>query len=175
MTEVTGPKLNVQSAPWPAELADLVERCTYRPGWSVGLFDGDDRGQDCHGLTVEIMVTGQDTYPPHETIRVRHLFPVPAAAYNAESWRWWLFGCFLAVERHEAMEWFSVAGERPYAPNHGPGWDPYLVTVVAPEVARRTDFAGNVTEVAHYADHHDGLANLKPDRSAGISGLGGRR
>ena len=161
-----GRRMNVQSAPWPAALEALVELCTYRPGWDVELVDGDDRDQDCHGLTVEILVRTQDTYPPHDPMSVRHLFPVPAAAYNDESWRRWLFECFLQVEKHEAMEWFTVGGERPYAPNHGPGWNPYLVTVVAHDVDRRTSWRGEVQppsalEVAHYADHHDGLAALK--------------
>jgi hypothetical protein len=32
--------------------------------------------------------------------------------------------------------------ERPYAPLHGPGWSPYLVTVERTEQDRRTSFRG---------------------------------
>jgi hypothetical protein len=98
---------NRQEAPYPA---DLVEHCTYRPHWSVALRELD-RGQGCTGLTVVITVMGPDSYPPHDPMSVAHLFPVPAAAYNRASWCRWLFDCLLLVERHEAMEFFEVAGE----------------------------------------------------------------
>jgi hypothetical protein len=169
VTEIDGPRMNVQSAPWPTELADLVAACTYRPGWSVELIDGDDRGQDCHGLTVEILVRTQNTYPPHGPISVRHLFGVPAAGYNRESWRWWLFECFLSVERHEAMEWFTVAGEKPYAPNHGPGWNPYLITVVATDTDRRTQFDGRVVPDPHETCTDCGRPRV-PDHDADADG-----
>jgi hypothetical protein len=34
--------------------------------------------------------------------------------------------------------------ERPLAPCHGPGWDPYLVTVERTGLDRRTSFRGEV-------------------------------
>lgn len=139
-----------QEGPYPTQLAELVSACTYRPDWEVYLRDevrdpADTHGVESRGLTLSIVVTGPNSYPPHELLRVRHLFAVPPATYNYESWRWWLFERFLAVERHEAMEFFTIDGNKPYAPNHGPGWDPYLVTVVADEVDRRTSFRGEVT------------------------------
>jgi hypothetical protein len=75
---------------------------------------------------------------------VRHLFPVPPAAYNRDSWQRWLFERLLEVERHEAMEFFQIDGTKPYAPNHGPGWDPYLITQLTTDIDRRTNFRGEV-------------------------------
>jgi hypothetical protein len=134
-----------QESPFPAELAALVASCTYRPGWHLWLDDDYDRGQGCVGMTLIIACTVPDTYNLDHTITVRHFFPVPAAAYNRESWQRWLFDQLLLVEQHEAMEMFQVDGQRPYAPNHGPGWNPYLITTVASDMDRRTDFRGVVS------------------------------
>jgi hypothetical protein len=134
-----------QTAPYPEVLADIVRVCSYRPDWKLWLSHDDyDRGQGCVGLTLVITVVGPNSYPPHETITVRHLFGVPAAAYNRQSWLNWLFDCFVLVERHECMEWFVVDGDKPYAPCHGPGWDPYLVTHERTDTDRRTSFRGEV-------------------------------
>lgn len=129
----------------PAELMDLVNRCQYRSGWDLWLDSDYDRGQGCRGTTLVIQCTVPDTYNQDTTIMVRHLFPIPVAAYNRESWQRWLFDQILLVERHEAMEMFRINGDRPYAPNHGPGWDPYLITSVVTDTDRRTSFRGEVT------------------------------
>lgn len=105
--------------------------------------------------------------------RVIHDFPVPPATYNAQSWTRWLFERYLDVLRHEGMEFFALAqpciceadklnlrhGDdkfthrsdcaaqqpyRPYAPNHGPGNDPYVVREETTDLDRRTQFTGNV-------------------------------
>lgn len=136
--------MNIQAAPYPQELSEIVQSCTYRPGWSVHL-DKMERGQDCSGLTLTITTDTVNSYPPHEQTRVRHLFPVPAASYNRASWLRWLFEQFLLVEKHEAMEFFTIDGEKPYAPNHGPGWDPYIVTQLTTDADRRTSFRGEVS------------------------------
>jgi hypothetical protein len=134
-----------QTAPYPAELAALVAEAEYRPGWKFEL-EHLDRGQGSEGLTLVITTLGYNTYHPDrgETYRVHHYMPVPPAAYNAASWRMWLFEQILLVEKHEAMEFFRVAGERPYAPNHGHGWDPYLLTEETTETDRRTNFRNEV-------------------------------
>lgn len=69
---------------------------------------------------------------------------MPPASYNRQSWRRWLFEQVLLVERHEACEFFVVDGERPYAPRHGPGNDPYVVVEYAKDEDRRTSFRGEV-------------------------------
>lgn len=140
---------NKQMAPFPEELAELVAACEYRPGWIVYLRDeirdpASTHGVEARGLTLSIVTDTINSYPPHQRIRVRHLFPVPAATYNRASWARWLFECFSKVELHECMEFFTIDGEKPFAPNHGPGWDPYLVTQLTTDLARRTSFRGEV-------------------------------
>lgn len=94
----------------------------------------------------------------YQAITVNHYFPVPAATYNEQSWTRWLFDRLGDVDTHERMEDFAIVvdhtigpdGEadfhldRPLAPNHGPGWDPYLVTFVSTETDRRTSFRGEL-------------------------------
>jgi hypothetical protein len=135
---------NFNAGPFPTELAELVEACTYRPDWLVNLRDMD-RGQGSRGLTLVITTATVDTYNPEKPIWVNHLFPVPPAAYDARSWRRWLFEQFLLVEKHECMEFFQIGGERPYAPSHGPGNDPYIVRELGTELDQRTNFRGEVS------------------------------
>jgi hypothetical protein len=145
-----------QTAPWPTALASLVERCTYRPGWTVRLTGTDyDRGQESIGLTLIVTTDTVNSYRHDEFVAVRHLFIVPAAAFDERSWRRWLFECFRQVETHECMEFFTIDGEKPYAPSHGPGNDPYLVREIGTEVDQRTSFRGEVTRQMTTAAHDD--------------------
>jgi hypothetical protein len=134
---------NHQVAPYPYELQTLVENAHHRTGWELYLRDLD-RGQGSAGLTLVINITGPDSYHPHRMISVNHYFPVPPAAYDERSWRRWLFEQVLLVERHEAMEWFRIKGERPYAPSHGPGNDPYLIREVGTVEDVKTNFRGEL-------------------------------
>ncbi len=134
---------NAQTAPFPEPLADLVEACTYRPGWVVHLADMD-RGQGSRGLTLVIVTETINTYRPDEPMRVQHLFPLPPAAYDTRSWRRWLFERFHDVELHECAEFFQIGDERPYAPSHGPGSDPYLIRELGTDIDQRTTFRGEV-------------------------------
>lgn len=123
-----------QTAPDPTELRSLVADLQLYPGWTVTLHDNYDRGQGCRGLTllIDALVpesTG-DAYPGiarGQSIRVHHLFPVPAAAFNRSSWQRWLLDRFLDVQTHEACEFFRVAGDRVFAPHHSRGEDPYVI------------------------------------------------
>lgn len=135
--------LMLQTAPWPDALAALVGELTYRPGWRFSL-EEIDRGQGSKGLTLVIQITAPDGYDHGRTIMVVHFMTVPPAAFDERSWRRWLFDQILLVERHEAMEFFSIAGDKPYAPSHGPGNDPYLVRELGTDVDRRTSFRGEV-------------------------------
>lgn len=162
-----------QDAPWPYILEKLVERCEYRPGWKVKLvIEERDSGSAVRskGLTLSITTVGYDSYNhENDNYRVQHQFPVPPATYNEQSWLRWLFEQFLTVERHEAMEFFALrpactcpegkyeegyhedgcalkVGKlvRPYAPNHGPGHDPYVIHDMSTDEERRTRFTGQV-------------------------------
>jgi hypothetical protein len=150
-----------QPAPYPEILARLVARTVYRPGWQVTLEvlnRDDDHGRgEAGGLTLVIRTLGYDSYHPErgEHYSVYHYFIVPAATYDERSWRRWLFEQFLKVETHETMEFFALQPdggpsvaladmERPYAPSHGPGNDPYLIREVGTDLDRRTRFTGKV-------------------------------
>lgn len=144
---------NTQSAPYPAELAALVAQCQYRPGWEVRLKDiirdpATTHSGESRGLTLIITTQGYDSYhqdwPPQ--YQVNHYFPVPPATYNRASWQHWLFEQFCLVETHEAMEFFVIDGERPLAPNHGPGESPYIVHDPTDATARATSFRGVVKD-----------------------------
>lgn len=134
-----------QEAPYPHELADLVSKLAYRPGWKFTLDDAD-RGQGSKGLTLIITTKGFDSYHPDrgDGYRVNHYMLVPPAAYDRRSWENWLFEQLLLVEKHECMEFFTIAGEHPRAPAHGPGNDPYLVLTYGDDADRRTSFRGEL-------------------------------
>jgi hypothetical protein len=134
-----------QAAPDPTVLFELVEQLAYRPGWTFTLED-IDRGQGSEGLTLDIVTRGYNSYRPEdgENYGVHHYMPVPPAAYDRRSWQRWLFEQCLLVERHEACEFFTIDGERPYAPHHGPGNDPYIVFEHGTDEDRRTSFRGDV-------------------------------
>lgn len=152
MTEVTTGAL-IQVAPFPTALASLVERLTYRPGWHFFLRDVDrDEDTEGHvvgrGLTFVVETLGYNSYKPSdgETYRVNHYFIVPAATYDERAWRRWLFDQILLVETHEAMEFFRIDKRRPYAPNHGPGRNPYVVHERGTEQDATTMFTGKPTK-----------------------------
>jgi hypothetical protein len=135
-----------QSAPFPRVLRDLVQRLRYREGWRFLLAD-IDRGQGSAGLTLIITTLGTNSYHPEQSdYRVNHYMPVPPAAYDERSWRRWLFDQLLLVERHEAMEFFQIGDDKPYAPSHGFGQDPYLVRELGTEQDRRMSFRNELNE-----------------------------
>jgi hypothetical protein len=134
-------RLLTQSAPYPHLLEQLVRDADYMPGWRFRLAEAD-RGQGSSGLTLFITVTVPHSYLHSSQITVAHLFPVPPAAYDARSWQHWLLEQILLVHRHEACEFLTVAGAKPYAPSHGPGNDPYLVREIGTDTDVKTSFRG---------------------------------
>lgn len=143
-----------QTAPWPTELEWLVDHCSYRAheGWRVRLYADLERDSDAHGnwvghgTTLAIYTRGYDAYHPENGIGygVVHYFIVPAATYNRDAWNEWLFFRFRDVETHEAGENYIIDGERPFAPTHGPGENPYVVHSYRDEIAARTRPNGDV-------------------------------
>lgn len=153
LLERSGGRTMHQEAPYPVALALLVKRVSYRPGWKVWLEDDLDRGQGSKGITLVIQTKNVNSYPPHEQMRLNHYMLVPAASFDARSWQWWLFQQFQLVELHECMEFFTVHDSpgsehfvKPYAPLHGPGNDPYMVTEIATGLERRTSFRGDIDD-----------------------------
>lgn len=170
-TATTIPDTMYQIAPYPAELASLVSELRFRDhlGWRVWLendYQRDKPGRhsgESRGLTLIVERRGPDTYDHDHTVVVDHFFAVPPSTYNRQSWMWWLFERLGSVDQHERMEEFvlvreepnrvgtEVLGtnrveERPYAPCHGPGWDPYLITVERTAIDRRTSFRGDLND-----------------------------
>jgi hypothetical protein len=47
---------------------------------------------------------------------------------------------------HEGMEAAGEKVERPFAPNHGPGWDPYVVRELSRVEDAETTFRGERRE-----------------------------
>jgi hypothetical protein len=153
-----------QTAPYPQILADLVSRLRYRQGlnWNVWLEDDCQRDKpgrhtgESRGLTLIVQRYGPNTYDRSQVMAVNHYFAVPPATFNEASWRRWLFDRLGDVDLHERMEDFAfdaqasgVPGDRdglvrPYKPNHGPGEDPYRVTELTTDQARRTSFRGDL-------------------------------
>lgn len=146
-----------QVAPYPDALAYLVKCLTYRQhlGWEVRLEDDlqrdppDTHAGESRGLTLIVTRCGPDTYHPQRMLAVNHYFPVPPATYDYRSWQRWLFDRLGDVDTHERMEDFAVADSpgsehvvRPFAPQHGPGNDPYRVCEYATDTDRRTSFRG---------------------------------
>ncbi len=160
----TSPENMYQVAPYPLDLSLLVHELRYRRdrGWQVWLENDLQRDKpgrhkgESRGLTLVVQRCGPDSYEPDKIIAVNHYFAVPPATYNRDSWMKWLFDRLGDVDTHERMEDFVLAkprgtGEqdpevltRPYAPCHGPGWDPYLITVERTETDRRTSFRGEL-------------------------------
>lgn len=140
---MNGTDMNHNQAPYPLALARLVDDLKYRQGWSFRL-GWLDRGQGSAGLTLTILIHCEDSYHPDKWKYVNHFFPVPPAAYDERSWRRWLFDRVLDVETHEAMEFFTIDGRKPYAPSHGPGNDPYMIREVGTDEDQRTSFRGEV-------------------------------
>jgi len=136
-----------QAAPFPEILLSLVGQLSYRPNWRCKLKD-IDRGQGSSGLTFIVTTVGFDTYNVDrgEHYRVNHYFPVPPAAYDERSWKRWLLEQLILVETHEACEFFQIGDERPFAPNHGPGRNPYDIVEYSTDEDRRTKYTGEVNQ-----------------------------
>lgn len=133
-----------QSAPEPTGLIEVINTWQYKKGWTAQYYADYERSPDCMGTTVIITVRGRNAYRPDEPRVTDHLFIVPAASYDYKNWRRWFFDRVQDVEHHEMCESFEVAGERPYAPNHGPGNDPYFIREVSTDEERRTSNRGVV-------------------------------
>lgn len=137
-------RLITQTAPWPYALEAMVAKLNHRPHWTATLHENLDRGQGSRGTTLQVHIVEPDAYHPELERGVVHWFPVPPASYDERSWRRWLFDRLGDIDTHERMEHFTIDGEKPYAPSHGPGNDPYLVREVGTELDARTSFRGEV-------------------------------
>jgi hypothetical protein len=137
--------MNVQQAPYPDTLHRLINCLEYREGWFFRL-EQIERDPGCNGLTLVATIRTQDDYDHNKPRSVVHYFPVPPATYNYDGWKRWLFDAIVKIETHEACEFFTLNGEKVFAPNHGPGADPYVVVQYSTDEARRTLFTGKIKD-----------------------------
>lgn len=125
-----------------AILWKLVKDVRCKPGWRF--FNVVEEG----ALRLVIEVEGYDSAWPEQLhpFTVRHYFPVPTATYNEQTWRRWIFEMCRRVENHELGEWFRVGADRPFAPLHGPGEDPYTVHEFRPVTDALTTQDGSMRD-----------------------------
>ena len=134
-----------------AILADLVTRLTYKH-WKFELRE-ISRGQGCEGLTLLISAQVPDSFG-NGTTEFMHLMPVLPANYDEAAWTGWLLEQILLVEKHEALEFFEIDGEKVFFPFHGPGGNPYEThRVVTHEQAHNpaTPWTGTDPQDPHFA------------------------
>lgn len=148
-----------QVAPYPQDLDDAVKELRYQRRWRFTLVD-EDRGQGCKGLTLIIYPDNPDSYHPDQHVGTRFLYPVPAAAFNRESWEEWLWARIEETESHERAEAFRFGdGERrPFKPAHTDGWDPGVPRTVVSQSVANTPNAGRLirTPCAECGHNHQG-------------------
>lgn len=104
-------------SPWdvdPTRLARLLQRVTYKPGWSFHI----------EPLGIEVILDTADSADPSHRIRVahhRHMAPgsVHPGAWSDKDWLHWLFEEVIDIERHEAAEFFKVDGDAVFHPHRG--------------------------------------------------------
>lgn len=122
-------------------LRALVAKVKCKPGWTFRIVEE-------HGaLRMVIQINCKDAYAQDNEMLLNHYFPVPITTYNEKSWRRWMFEQCRRLENHELGEFFEIDGERPFAPLHGPGEDPYTVHEVRDEVDALTKQDGSIREV----------------------------
>jgi hypothetical protein len=117
-------------APYPDALEDVLARLQFaQPGWTFELRECEKHA-GARGLTLVISIETTDAYHPGEPYTVTHYLSVPPASHDFRNWARWVLEMILLVQRHEAMEAFVIDGERPFAPGHGGGHDPYYPVTI---------------------------------------------
>lgn len=112
-------------------LARIVNETKCKPGWD---FEVVDNGGGA--LVLHITIDGVNNYDHSQRFVVTHCHPVPAASYNDATWKRWILEQCIRTMNHELGESlrFGPNEERPFAPMHGPGEDPYTIHEYRPEV-----------------------------------------
>ena len=103
-------------------LRKLVAEVKYKPGYKFRIIEEDGALR----LVISDMYC-KNAYNPDESFPLSHYHPVPIATYNEKTWKRWIYEQCRRVENHEIGEWLRWGEERPFAPLHGPGEDPYTV------------------------------------------------
>lgn len=98
-------------------LRRLVAEVSYKPGWTFKVGGPLNR-------FVCVFATTPDSDDPTRTRCTQHMFEAPPLDDLRAAARW-LFDRLLEAERHEAGEFFALAGERPFYPHHQDEGSPY--------------------------------------------------
>jgi hypothetical protein len=107
----------------PPELAGLLARLAYKPGWHFELapnrssysFGGISPFQWMLVISVDDVLDSRGSGTRSSFVTTA---PVPdAPEATREYYTHWLWDQILQAERHEAGEWFVVDGTRPYDPH----------------------------------------------------------
>ena len=96
-------------------LADLVSQLSYKPGWTFRVGGPDSR-------LMCVFATTPDSRDPSRERTTQHMFDPPDGCDDLVRWA---FDCLLLVEQHEAGEFFTVGGRRPFYPHHQGAGSPY--------------------------------------------------
>ncbi len=119
-------------------LRALVAEVQGPKAWSFRIADEDG------ALWLVITIEGHNNYAPKQPFIVSHFHPVPITTYNKKTWRRWIFEQCRRTMNHELGETVRWGEDRPFAPLHGPGEDPYTVHEFRDEVDARTIQDGSI-------------------------------
>ncbi len=149
----------IQQAPWPTELEHAVDELLYLPGWRIFLTTDMD-SQGVSGLWLGIVPNKPDSYHPERHANTVFPYPVPATAFNRESWEEWIWARIEETEGHERAEWFRFVGpdgveRRPFKPAHPDGWNPGVIRSVVSESVVNTPNAGRLVQYPCKACGHN--------------------
>lgn len=103
------------------DVAVIVGRRVYKPGWVLGVYEGD-----LDGPHVVIAARVEDSYRPGETAPLDVHAVVPDAALESElafdKWLVWRLG---QVEIHECREWYRRTDAGPASDRVRPVFNPH--------------------------------------------------
>lgn len=95
---ITAPVLTI------ADLNDLLDRRSYKPGWTFTIYEGDTTKQ----IFIRIHAVIEDSYNPGQQVALDIRSPIPGFALESElafdKWLAWRLG---VIELHESAEWYK--------------------------------------------------------------------
>jgi hypothetical protein len=94
-----------------------ASRLAYKPGWRFKVGGPLNR-------FLCVFATTPDSNDTARSRTTQHMFEIPLFTSEQEAARW-VFARLVDCERHEAGEFFSVDGFRPFFPHHEDEGDPY--------------------------------------------------
>lgn len=101
-----------------ARYGRLVAQVTYKPGWVLKMSGPG-------GAFVCVFATTPDSLAPERTRTTQHMFAVPTDDLTDRDFHRWLLERLLQAEQHEACEFYTVNGIRPFWPHHQDEGSPY--------------------------------------------------